>query len=208
MYIPEVFRETQLDVLHSFIRAYSFGTLVSRVAGELFASHLPLLLDSERGSTGTLVGHMARANPHWQGFEEPGPVLALFQGPHAYISPSWYATELSVPTWNYVAVHASGTPRIIRDREQLLHLLDRTVRTYESGFETPWQISRLPESFVEKLSAAIVGFEIPIERLEGKVKLGQNRSREDREGMLAGLAAGADPLGHELAELMKRLGSG
>ena len=106
MYIPESFRESHLATLHAFIRQNSFGTLVSEQDGELVASHLPFLLDPERGPYGTLVAHMARANPHWQAFDGDAEALAIFQGPHAYISPSWYATEQSVPTWNYTAVHA------------------------------------------------------------------------------------------------------
>src|ERR1700712_4406415 len=116
MYVPAAFREADTDALHALIRAHSFGTLVPLVGGQLFATPLPFLLDAKRGEYGTLVAHLARPNPHWRAFVAT-PVgapqsLAIFGGPHAYISPRWYATELSVPTWNYTVVHAYGVPSI------------------------------------------------------------------------------------------------
>src|SRR6266516_4165261 len=114
MYIPAAFRETRLEVVHSLIREHSFGTLVSQLDGQLFATHLPFLLDAGRGPQGTLLGHMARANPHWECFSEPDlESLVIFQGPHAYVSPSWYLSDLAVPTWNYTAVHAYGVASIL-----------------------------------------------------------------------------------------------
>ena len=202
MYIPEAFREDRPEALRALIEEHSFGTLVSRCEGEFFASHLPLLLDPDRGPHGTLLGHMARANPQWQGFREGEEVLAIFQGPHAYVSPSWYETELSVPTWNYAVVHACGVPRLMEAGPALRDLLERTVSTYEAGRPDPWTIDHLPAPFVEKLMEAIVGFEIPIARLEGKLKLGQNRSEADRAGAAAGLRAAGTPLGLAVAELM------
>src|ERR687890_349960 len=108
MYIPEHFREGRIEVLHDFVRRYSFGTLVSQVEGEPFATHIPFLLDGGRGPNGTLRAHVARANPHWRGLRGDTTALVMFQGPHAYVSPSWYATPVAVPTWNYSAVHAYG----------------------------------------------------------------------------------------------------
>jgi len=113
MYIPEAFREDRLDVLHSLMREHSFATIVSSGEAGLMATHLPLLLDATRGPKGTIVGHMARANPHWQDFRGDVEALMIFQGPHGYVSPSWYTTPYAVPTWNYVAVHAYGRPRLI-----------------------------------------------------------------------------------------------
>jgi len=201
VYIPDAFRETDQAVLHQVIRDYSFATLIAHSGGALFASHLPLLLDPARGEHGTLIGHMARANPQWRDFTDGAEVLAIFHGPHAYISPSWYVTHPAVPTWNYVAVHAYGVPRLIEDRAVLRKLLDTMVRLYEGGFEKPWQFD-LPERFTETMVDMIVGFEIPITRLEGKFKLNQNRPAADRRSVIPVLERSADPAAREVAGLM------
>lgn len=203
MYIPPSFREERLDVLHGLIRENSFGTLVSLGEDGLSASHLPFLLREEPGANGVLLGHMARANSQWESFAAGAEVLVIFQGPHAYISPSWYATELSVPTWNYAVAHAYGVPRMIEDPASVRALLEATVGTYESGLAEPWTVDRLPDEFVEKLARAIVAFEIPISRLEGKFKLGQNRGEADRLGAAAGLRSQGDPAGLATAALME-----
>ncbi|HEV2125720.1 MAG TPA: FMN-binding negative transcriptional regulator [Chloroflexota bacterium] len=223
MYIPAAFRESRQPVLHEVIQQYSFGTLVSRVDGELLATHLPFLLTPDRGPHSTLLGHLARANPHWQSFQGVLPTeasgvsgseavdevadeesLVIFEGPHAYISPSWYATEVAVPTWNYVVVHVYGRPRVLTDPAVLRSLLGATVDTYERAFEAPWRLGRLPDGVVEKMMEAVVGFEIPISRLEGKFKLNQNRSAADRRGVISALQRSGDPLGVAVAELMER----
>src|SRR5438105_8078807 len=121
MYIPAAFRESRPEALHALIRAHSFGTLISVVDSELFATHMPFLLDADRGRNGTLVGHLARPNPHWHSFGSLA--LAIFQGPHAYVSPSWYATDQAVPTWNYTAVHAYGVPLIVEAPAQVSEIL-------------------------------------------------------------------------------------
>ncbi|MDQ3701026.1 MAG: FMN-binding negative transcriptional regulator [Chloroflexota bacterium] len=203
MYIPPAFRESRSEVLHEIIRRYSFGTLVSHVDGELFSTHLPFLLHPTRGTHGTLVAHMARANPHWRGFQDGAEVLALFQGPHSYVSPRWYATPAAVPTWNYTAVHAYGRPRLVEDETALRALLEDTVRLYEGTYDDPWSTDRLDEDLVAKLVQAIVGFEIPISRLEGKLKLNQNRSLADRQGVITALLQQGDPQGVEVARLMQ-----
>jgi transcriptional regulator len=205
VYIPEANRETRLDVLHQIIRENSFGTLVTHCGGEMVATHLPLLLEAERGPHGTIVGHVARANGQWQAFREGAEVLAIFAGPHAYISPSWYAAELSVPTWNYEAIHAYGVPRLIEDAAELRCRLAQMVGTYEAGFREPWSLERLPDEFVEKMMRGIVGFEIPITRLEGKRKLSQNRSRADIEGVVAALRGQDDAAAVAVAALMAGL---
>jgi len=202
VYIPEANRETRPEVLHRIIRENSFGTLVTGGAGDLLATHLPFLLEAERGEQGTLVGHMARANGQWQSFREGEEALVLFQGPHAYISPSWYAAALSVPTWNYVAVHAYGVPRRIEDAGELKELLAKLVPIYEAGLPEPWLLERLPGEFVDRMVGGIVGFEIPITRLEGKLKLSQNRSPADREGVVAALSGSGQALDREMAALM------
>ena len=202
MYIPAAFREDRLEVLHAHIREHSFGTLISLVDGELCATHLPFLLDETRGQNGTLLGHMARANPHWRGFQSGLESLVIFHGPHAYISPGWYATEQSVPTWNYTAVHAYGTPALLDDAPRVRELLERTVRTFEGDRQDAWSTARVAESYIANMARGIVAFELPIARLEGKRKLGQNRSAADVQGAAEGLRARGDPVGLAVAELM------
>ena len=201
MYIPDAFRETDRKALHQLMRQNSFATLITINGGAPLASHLPILLDSDRGDYGTLSGHMARANPQWRDFSDGREALAIFQGPHAYVSPSWYETHPSVPTWNYAVIHAYGTARLIDDRSELRKLLQASVQFYESGFEKPWAFE-LPEKFVEKMMDMIVGFEIPISRIEGKFKLSQNRPPADRNRVKQTLENSADPLAKAVAELM------
>jgi len=200
LYIPDAFRESDPARLHQVIRDYSFATLITH-SESLVASHVPILLDPARGEHGTLRGHMARANPQWRDFKDDAEVMAIFHGPHTYISPSWYPTHPAVPTWNYVAVHAYGVPRLIEDRAALRRLLDDLVRMYESGFEHPWKFD-LPQRFTETMIDMIVGFEIPITRLEGKFKLNQNRSAADRRGVIEVLQQSSDPVAREISALM------
>ena len=200
MYIPTAFAETDRGKLHDFITAHSFGLLVSTRQGEPFASHLPFLLERGAGPRGTLVGHMARANPQWQDLDGQQ-VLAVFSGPHAYVSPSWYATAPAVPTWNYAAVHVYGTAGLL-DEPRLTDLLERLVGQYESGRERPWTMD-LPADYLAKMVRAVVGFEVPLARVEGKFKLSQNRPAEDRAGVIAALSAGGAEE-RALAEFMAR----
>lgn len=207
MYLPKAFEETRPEVLHALIRQNSFGILVSPAEGEIVASHLPFLLDPERGPHGTLLAHMARANSQWRSFRESEEVLAIFSGPHAYISPSWYEAELSVPTWNYAAVHAYGTPTLVEEPARLQRLLDALVRNYEASLSPPW-VMQLPEEFMARMMKGIVGFEIEITRIQGKLKLGQNRSPADQTRVAAALTQSGDPLALQMVELAKeRVGS-
>jgi transcriptional regulator len=202
MYVPSHFAVSDRGTLHRFIERHSFGVLVSQVDGLPFASHLPLLLDRDHGPNGLIVGHMARANPHWR--ELAGQqVLAVFSGPHAYISPTWYEAEHVVPTWNYAAVHATGRAEVIEDRDTLLEIVARSVAVYEAGMPRPWQLDR-DSPVVDRLLAQIVGFRIPIDRLEGKWKLNQNHPNERREKVIAALDRQGDPDGRAVAELMRR----
>jgi len=178
MYIPAAFAETDLTRLHDFIELNSFGLLVSQVDGLPFASHLPLLLERSAEPFGTLIGHMARANPQWRDMEGQT-ALAIFSGPHAYISPTWYEAENAVPTWNYVAVHAYGRVQIIENGDALLEIVQRTVRVYERSMPQPWSFNGYG-TFVERLLAQIVGFRIEVEKIEGKWKLNQNHPAERR----------------------------
>jgi transcriptional regulator len=176
--------------------------LVSQHEGEPFATHLPLLLDRTAGPHGSLIGHMARANPQWQSADGQH-VLAVFSGPHAYVSPSWYESENVVPTWNYVAVHAYGTFRAVHDTEALLGIVSQYVDFFESSLLRPWKFDPTSD-FSRKMIGAIVGFRIEISRLEGKWKLNQNHPRERREKVVRALEASGDELSQSVAELMKR----
>jgi transcriptional regulator len=204
MYVPKHFDAPDDAWCHALIGRESFALLVSPGAdGAPFATHLPLLLDADRGPHGTLVGHVARANPHGKLLGEGGPALAIFQGPHAYVSPGWYAAHPSVPTWNYVAVHAYGRPALIEAPDRVKALLARLVETYETGRAAPWRFDSLAPDYVDGMIRGIVAFEMPIERLEGKAKLSQNRGAEDRAGAIRGLEATADPLAVATAALMR-----
>jgi transcriptional regulator len=201
MYIPKPFRIENHAELHAFIRENSFATLITMEEnGAPFATHLPFLVDAGAGETGMLRAHMARANPQWQHFQAGREALVVFQGPHAYISPSWYEAQPAVPTWNYAAVHAYGTPRLL-DASGLKSLLYATVALYEGVGAESWQFEMGPE-YVEQMMRGIVGFEIPIARLEGKLKMSQNRSETDRRQVHDALRASGRASDAEVAALM------
>jgi transcriptional regulator len=202
MYIPKSFREDDPALLHDLMRRYNFAALVTQHEGAPFATHLPFMLDTARGPRGTLLAHMARANPQWHDFAEGREALVIFQAAHAYITPSWYEVMPSVPTWNYAVVHAYGVPRVIEDRDRLYAMLEALVDTHEAARTPPWRM-QLPDEYADRMMRAIVGFEIEITRLEGKLKLCQNRPEGDRRRVAAELAEGDDPLGAEVAEMMR-----
>jgi len=194
-------------VLHEIIRTNGFGTLVTADEGEPFATHLPFLLEPDGGEHGTLLGHVARGNPQSRQLARGGEeVLAVFQGPHAYVTPSWYRDPRNVPTWNYVAVHAYGRPRILPGAE-LVSLLRRLAETNEAGFAKPWTLDLLPQATLDQLAGEVVGFAIAVTRLEGKLKLSQNREASDRVRVAAQLAESADPLSQATAAWMRRSAS-
>jgi len=201
MYLPKSFQIEDLPELHTFIQSFNFATLVTQHDGAPFATHLPFLLDAERGPQGTLLAHLARANPQWRDFAAGAEALVIFQGPHAYISPSWYETHPSVPTWNYAVVHAYGVPRIVEDQATLHHMLETLVDTHEAGFAQPWRMD-LPQEYLDKMMRAVVGFEIVITRLEGKLKLSQNRSEHDQQRVAEALGQSRNHLDVDLAEMM------
>lgn len=202
MYIPKHFREEDLNILHDLMRTYSFATLITQHEGVPFATHLPFILDSQRSPYGTLLGHIARANPQWHDFKSEQEVLVIFQGPHAYVSPSWYEVELSVPTWNYAVAHAYGIPRLIEESEELYQFLKVLIETHEAQFENPWPF-QLPDDYLQKMMRGIVAFEIEITRLEGKFKMSQNRTVSERENVIAALNDSTDT--QPVAELMARM---
>jgi transcriptional regulator len=199
MYIPASFAETAPAKLHDFMRRHSFALLTSMGDGGLFASHLPLLLDAEAGPHGQLIGHMASANPQWRNVR--GEVLAVFSGPHAYVSPSWYEEPGTVPTWNYVAVHAYGTFRVVEDRDALLGILRRSVSAYEGRRSEPWAFDESAEN-LDRLLKSIVGFFIDITRLEGKWKLSQNHPEKRRSRVVRALKAQPEHDAQAIATLM------
>ena len=209
MYVPPYFVQHDPWILQSFVRANSFAALVSAGDdGAPVASHLPLLLDDERGAQGTLVGHLARANPQWQNFDGQH-VLAVFSGPHAYISPTWYAepnaadgTQHVVPTWNYTAIHVYGVCRLEHDINATLAILERYVEFYEANQPAPWKFAG-DTAFARRLAEQVVGFHIEITRWEGKWKLGQNHPPERRARTAAALAAQDDRDSQAIAALMR-----
>ncbi len=208
MYVPKQFEESSIAVLQSLIRAHPLGAWVTRHEDELLVNHVPFLIDAERGENGTLVAHVARANPVWQVFPTSLPSVVIFQGPEAYISPSWYASKhihgKVVPTWNYAVVHAHGLPSVIEDRNWLLRLLTRLTDEHESSQAHPWQVSDAPPAFINSLLDSIVGIEFPITRLVGKWKVSQNCPVNDRLGVIEGLQAKRNEASQAMADLVGR----
>lgn len=202
MYIPRHNRQDDLDALHGLMRRYNFAVLFSQANGVPWATHLPFLLDPAPEPYGTLRAHLARANPHWRTWALDQEVLVVFQGPHAYISPAWYTEAVAVPTWNYVAVHAYGTPRLIHDPAALQPMVLDLVACHEAEGSGAREKSAPVAANPNQLKA-IVGVEIPISRLEGKWKLSQNRSPADQEGVAAVLEASPDSVEREVARLMR-----
>ena len=201
MYIPDAFAETDLDRLHDLIEAYDFAMLITPGEPTPLVSHLPFVLDRANGSNGTLQAHMARGNPQWQSFA--GEALVVFRGPHSYVSPTWYEPDApAVPTWNYAVVEAYGTPRIVDDAEELRAQQKRLVATHEAGRSPSWTMDGQPPAYIEGMLKGIVGFEIPIARLEGKFKLSQNRSTADQRQVAEALNDSGDEDGQALATLM------
>jgi transcriptional regulator len=200
MYVPSAFAETRIDVLHDFLRRHDFATIVSAGSRGLIASHVPMVQLPERGEFGALQFHLAKPNEQCEDLAAGASTLAIFQGPHGYVSPKWYANPLSVPTWNYIVVHATGTVRVLRDAELADHL-KALVSAYEPR-DGGWTTDALPAELFDKLRHAVVGFEIEIASLQGKWKLGQNRTREDREGAIAGLRSAGTHESSLLADLM------
>jgi transcriptional regulator len=197
MYLPQLFEEKRLDILHSFVRDHPFGALVVLSANGLEANHLPFEIDAASGPFGTLHCHVSRANPVWRNFSPDTEALAIFQGPNTYITPTWYPskqeTGKDVPTWNYIVVHARGPMRVIDDVHHVRAHLEKLVAKNEKGRPHPWQITDAPEDYVNKQLSLIVGIEIPLASLVGKWKLGQNRQMRDRHGMLQGLIEADTP---------------
>ena len=209
MYIPSHFRQSDTEELHALMRAQPLATLVTQSADGPTANHIPLLLDVQAGRC-VLSGHLPRSNTAWKEHPSGTAVLALFHGPQAYVSPSWYASKAEsgkvVPTWNYTAAHARGRLRVIDDAAWLRAHLEAITTSQESRFDHPWQVSDAPADFTAQLMHGLVGIEIEVTSLEGKWKIGQNRSAADRAGVVAGLRAlGQTSNAHNVADLMAAL---
>jgi transcriptional regulator len=191
MYVPAHFNEDRTGVLHDLIRATRLATLVSMTADGMIASHAPLMLDPDPAPYGTLIGHLAKANPHARAADPGVQTLVIFQGPDGYITPSYYAAKQEhgkvVPTWNYTAVHAYGTLEVFDDPARLLAVVTRLTNRYETPRAQPWAVTDAPDDFVQGMLRAIVGIVLPIARLEGKVKMSQNRPAADQTGVIKGL---------------------
>lgn len=203
IYLPPHFTEDREEVLLAHIERHEFGLLVSRGAAGQTASHLPFLVARRDGQL-LLQAHVARANPQVADLDQGGEALAIFSGPHAYVSPSWYAAGPAVPTWNYAAVHAYGEARTIRDAAWLRDLVGRLSERHEAREPTPpWRIEDLPERFLAAMLNGIVGVELRVSRLEGKFKLSQNRPASDRPRIARALARRDDPDSRAVAGLMR-----
>lgn len=205
MYTPPAFRMDDREAILRTIRASRLASLVTATAEGLVATPLPLFLDEAEGGQGVIYGHLARANPQWR-LPPLGEAMAVFMGPDAYVSPSWYATKQEtgkvVPTWNYVAVHAYGTPEFFGDADRLLDVVSRLTDLHERPRAEPWAVGDAPPAFTAAQLRGIVGLRMPITRIEGKQKMSQNRNAEDRAGVIEGLSASGRPGDRAVAGLI------
>jgi len=209
MYIPPQFVEKDLSILQSTIKELRFGSLITVNGQSILASHIPMLIDDKVGTYGVLEGHIARANPQGAGITKSIHALAIFTGPNAYISPSWYATTRehgkAVPTWNYIAVHAFGALEIIEDKKWLQNHVEKLTDQNEHGRQSAWSISDAPENYIESQLGGILGWRMPIERIEGAWKMIQHHTEGNRRGTIEALS-NSDKAGDiAVSEVMKNL---
>jgi len=207
MYTPPAFREDDLQAIHALLRAANLATLVTATAHGLLATPLPFMLDEREGKSGVLYAHLARANAQWN-TPAIGEAMVIFSGPDAYISPSWYAAKREhgkvVPTWNYLAVHAYGPLEFFEDDARLLEVVDRLTQLHERARQAPWAVTDAPDAYIRSQLKGIVGVRIPITRIEGKRKMSQNRSADDRAGVAEGLAQSENPGDRVVAGMIPR----
>ena len=205
MYLPPHFKLDELGAIHAAMRASRLATLVTATADGLVGTPLPMILAEREGDYGTLYGHVARPNPQWK-LPPVGEAMAIFTGPDAYVTPSWYVTKVEhgkvVPTWNYVAVHAYGEVEFFEDADRLLDVVTRLTTLHESSRAEAWQVSDAPDDFIRAQLRGIVGLRMPITRIDAKRKMSQNRKVEDRAGVIAGLAASDNPVDREVATMI------
>ena len=199
MYTPKHFEITDPKVLHDLMRAHSFATIINIVDGVPFATHMPVVLDATRG---TLRTHIARANPQWKQFSSDTEILVIFQGDHSYISPNFYATHPSVPTWNYMTVHAYAKPRILENPGDVRNMLLELVQEFEGA--NGWDMNTLTDDYLYGMMKGIVALELEITRLEGKFKLSQNRNQTDQHGVITNLEVATRAEERAVAEKMKQ----
>lgn len=200
MYTPKTFEENNLETLHQFMEKNNFAVLFSSDGdGIPQATHLPFMVESTVSGYGRLIAHFAKANPHWKTLSPEKEVLVVFQGPHSYISPTWYQPKTSVPTWNYSAVHAYGKAQLIHEESRLRTMVDRLVDFHEGRDNLPGY----EENFPHHLIQAIVGIEIIIERIEGKFKFNQNKPIADQQGVIAALSQSEDSVQQAVAAIME-----
>lgn len=211
MYTPKAFVVEDLAALHAGIRRSGLATLITMTAKGMVATHLPVLLKEEDGVYGTLVGHVSRANLQWRESDAEVEALVIFAGLETYVSPSWYQEKLEtgkvVPTWNYAAIHAYGRVTFFEEAERLREIVTQLTDKYEASFAKPWKVTDAPSSYVDSQLKGIVGFEMPILRVEGKQKFNQNRSSEDRAGVIKGLHELGEDGKTKVAELMEEIES-
>jgi transcriptional regulator len=214
VFIPQVFEELRVDVMHELIRHYPLGTLIVAARRGVEANHVPFEIDPNPAPLGTLCGHVSRNNPLYSEFEPGIQALVVFTGPDAYVSPSWYRTKQEtgrvVPTWNYAVVHVRGPIHFIEDSQRLLAHLGRLTARHEAANAHPWLISDAPSDYIDKQLQRIVAFEIPVSQLHGKWKVSQNRDAGDRQGVAQGMGMMNDPQSIVMAQLVaefdKRVG--
>jgi len=211
MYTPKAFEVTDLALLHAAMKQSELATLVTMTTQGLVATHLPLLLDETKGEYGTLTGHVSRANPQWRETDTEAEALIIFLGPDTYVSPNWYPAKQEtgrvVPTWNYAAINAYGRLTFYEDPEWLRTMVTELTKRHEASFPAPWQVTDAPPVYIDSQLKAIVGFEFRILRLEGKQKFNQNRSVEDRIGVIEGLRELEEERKTKVADLMEEIES-
>ena len=200
MYTPSSFKETNSEVLFDLIEEHSFGILFSQHKDQPEVTHLPFLVDRKRGKHGFLIAHFAKANKHWRNIDEGKELMVVFQGPHTYISPSWYKNREEVPTWNYATVHVHGKPIVTHDSEELRKMVKRLTHLHEGKIDSDWSLDEVSKKDFETDLKAIVGLEIEITRIEGKFKFNQNKSKDDQTKVIKNL----DKLGiKDVSKIMK-----
>ena len=208
MYIPPLHRLSDRESLFVLMAAHPLGAWVGQGRHGLVANHVPFLLDRERGPSGTLIGHVSRANSVWRELDAGAPSVVMFQGPQAYISPAWYPGHAAhgrvVPTWNYAVVHAHGVARAVHDRDWLLQTLHRLTGRHEARQPRPWQLADAPADAMDQMLRAIVGIEITIDRIEGRCKASQDEDLPDRLGTVQGLRADSQPGAAGVADLVQQ----
>jgi len=208
VYIPKANEETRLPILHDFLRAHPFATLVTMGNSDMIATHLPFVLEDDGSELGLLKGHISRANTQWKDINTAVDALAIFAGDHHYITPNWYPSKhqdgKQVPTWNYIVTHCYGPLKLVEDPQWLLAHLETLTNIHEASSPVPWKVTDAPPEFIKALLNGIIGLELPIRRIEGKWKVSQNRTQRDREGVVEGLTQLDTPESLAMKDLVQR----